>query len=48
MFPKLEYVMHDSFLEINFLAGENEISSTDLIYKTISHHAFNLGTLPVQ
>jgi len=40
--------MHDSFLEINFLTGENEISLTDLIYKTISHHACNLGTLTVR
>jgi hypothetical protein len=39
--------MHNSFLEINFLTGENEISLTDPIYKTISHLACNAGTLPV-
>lgn len=36
------------FLKINFLTGENEINFTDPIYKTISHHACNLRTLPVQ
>jgi len=40
--------MHNNFLETNFLTGENEISFTDLIYKTISHHACNPATLPVQ